>query len=352
MTVSMLTTRLSSVITGCGGKETTCSRRSSSGRSRSTNGTTSARPGESVRWYRPNLSITPARACGTIRIVRATTSSTNTATASKTIRVTMGVSCSTEDERRGAVDLCDFDLLFGQLWFAFEEGARRPFLATDLHAADGDVDLLYYERFLADEGGGARAADCWQPDVAPCERTQDRHADPRSADEREQCSDAAGERGDERGNERRYRERTEEEQSRREHLADRKQGRRERPECPDGDSEDHAARPAPAAACAFCGPRVGSVSVYERSPIDSLAESTPTAASQDWTASITATTDRDSHSERTRISLRASSKKTDERPNKAPRRASKPSASATSGAATRISTIRLSRLEADRRPRD
>ena len=49
MTVSMLTTRLSSVITGCGGNETTCSRRSISGRSRSTNGTTSARPGVSVR---------------------------------------------------------------------------------------------------------------------------------------------------------------------------------------------------------------------------------------------------------------------------------------------------------------
>ena len=31
MTVSMLTTRLSSVITGCGGNETTCSRRSISG---------------------------------------------------------------------------------------------------------------------------------------------------------------------------------------------------------------------------------------------------------------------------------------------------------------------------------
>ena len=40
-----MTTRLSSVITGCGGNETTCSRRSISGRSRSTNGTTIVRPG-------------------------------------------------------------------------------------------------------------------------------------------------------------------------------------------------------------------------------------------------------------------------------------------------------------------
>ena len=45
MTVSMQTTRLSSVITGCGGKDTTCSRRSISGRSRSTNGTRMVRPG-------------------------------------------------------------------------------------------------------------------------------------------------------------------------------------------------------------------------------------------------------------------------------------------------------------------
>ena len=45
MTVSIETTRLSSVITGCGGNETTCSRRSISGRSRSTNGTSDREPG-------------------------------------------------------------------------------------------------------------------------------------------------------------------------------------------------------------------------------------------------------------------------------------------------------------------
>jgi hypothetical protein len=49
MTESMLTTRLSSVITGCGGKETTCSRMSISGRSRSMNGITIVRPASSVR---------------------------------------------------------------------------------------------------------------------------------------------------------------------------------------------------------------------------------------------------------------------------------------------------------------
>ena len=45
MTVSMLTTRLSSVITGCGSNDTACSRMSCSCRSRSTNGITIASPG-------------------------------------------------------------------------------------------------------------------------------------------------------------------------------------------------------------------------------------------------------------------------------------------------------------------
>jgi hypothetical protein len=40
---------LSAVITGWGGKDTTCSRRSSSGRTRSMNGTTIVMPGVSVR---------------------------------------------------------------------------------------------------------------------------------------------------------------------------------------------------------------------------------------------------------------------------------------------------------------
>jgi hypothetical protein len=49
MTESIETTRLSSVITGCGLNETTCSRRSISGRRRSMNGTTIVSPGDSVR---------------------------------------------------------------------------------------------------------------------------------------------------------------------------------------------------------------------------------------------------------------------------------------------------------------
>src|ERR1700744_2014232 len=72
MTVSMPTTRLSLVMTGCGGKLTTCSRRSMRGRRRSMNGITRFSPACSVRWYLPNRSTMPARACGTIRTARAT----------------------------------------------------------------------------------------------------------------------------------------------------------------------------------------------------------------------------------------------------------------------------------------
>src|SRR5712691_8249424 len=76
MTVSMLTTRLSWVVTGCGGKLTTCSRRSMSGSSRSTNGVTMFSPACRVRWYRPNRSTIPALACGTMRTDLLTTTTT------------------------------------------------------------------------------------------------------------------------------------------------------------------------------------------------------------------------------------------------------------------------------------
>ena len=75
-TVSMLTTRLSSVITGCPRNATTCSRRSMSGLTRSTMGTMKFIPGSSVLRYRPNRSTLRARACGTIRTVLLTTMNT------------------------------------------------------------------------------------------------------------------------------------------------------------------------------------------------------------------------------------------------------------------------------------
>src|SRR5680860_1278350 len=86
MTVSIDTTRLSSVITGCGGNETTLSRRSTVSRTRSMNGVIMLRPAGSVVRYLPNRSTTEARACGTILIVSLNTDTTRMA---KRIRKTV-----------------------------------------------------------------------------------------------------------------------------------------------------------------------------------------------------------------------------------------------------------------------
>src|SRR3954447_13216284 len=64
----MLTTRLSEVITGCGAKLTTCSRRSTRARTWSTNGIRKCGPASSVREYLPSRSTISAVACGTMRI--------------------------------------------------------------------------------------------------------------------------------------------------------------------------------------------------------------------------------------------------------------------------------------------
>ena len=58
----MLRVRLSSVITGCGGNDTTRSRRSTRARTRSMNGTNKVSCPLTVRLYRPNRSITAASA--------------------------------------------------------------------------------------------------------------------------------------------------------------------------------------------------------------------------------------------------------------------------------------------------
>src|SRR5579859_4836460 len=84
MMVSMLTTRLSFVMTGCGGNETTCSRMSSSLRTRSRNGVSKFSPGCRVRWYRPSRSTTISVACGTMRTDRISTRPTTPTTITST----------------------------------------------------------------------------------------------------------------------------------------------------------------------------------------------------------------------------------------------------------------------------
>ena len=70
MTVSMLTTRLSSVITGCGGNETTCSRRSISGRTPVDERDDEREPRRQRAVVAAEPLHDPACACGTIRTVR------------------------------------------------------------------------------------------------------------------------------------------------------------------------------------------------------------------------------------------------------------------------------------------
>src|ERR1022692_3563657 len=95
----MCTTRLSSVMTGCPLKATTCSRRSIEGLTRSTNGMMKFIPGSSVLRYRPNRSTLRARAWGTMRTVLVTISATSATITTATIRTAS--STATPGDRRG-----------------------------------------------------------------------------------------------------------------------------------------------------------------------------------------------------------------------------------------------------------
>src|SRR6476661_7661008 len=156
MTVSIPTTRLSSVMTGCGGNETTCSRRSISGLTRSMNGTISASPGSSVRWKRPRRSTTPARACGTIRTPDAATNSTNTRMTSSAITPPAISTPSFGHERRGAPDLDHLDALARLVHPVGLERARRPVLALELDGPVVLVGRLEHHGLAPDEPRGAR----------------------------------------------------------------------------------------------------------------------------------------------------------------------------------------------------
>src|SRR5215471_12027328 len=140
MTESMFTTRLSCVITGCGSNEMTCSRRSSNGFTRSTNGTTS-----------------PAFACGMTRIVRASTTRIKSTSTARTINA------ATRDllfghESGHALDLDDINGRSLFVHLPIEVSARRPLVAADAHAPAVRVYRARDDRLAADErvGAGAR----------------------------------------------------------------------------------------------------------------------------------------------------------------------------------------------------
>src|SRR5215212_3320502 len=180
MTVSIWTTRLSSVITGCGGKDTTCSRRSIRGLTRSTKGTISASPGSSVRWKRPRRSTTPARACGTIRTPDAATNSTNNSTTNRAMTPPVTAHTSISNKDRSALDLDDLDALPGLEDPAVLVRAGAPLLALELDHAGLVRRRLQHQRMAPDEPRGARPQARRHAAVRPRDRAQpgqddDRH---------------------------------------------------------------------------------------------------------------------------------------------------------------------------------
>src|SRR6201999_693545 len=158
MTVSIPTTRLSSVITGWGGNETTCSRRSINGFTRSMNGMISVKPGSSVREKRPRRSTTPARACGTIRTPAAATMNTNRARTIRTIRPAVMRSPSFAHERCRAPYLEHLHARPRLERLVLVVRAGGPDLAVQAHAADplGIGDALNDDGMLPHQRGGAR----------------------------------------------------------------------------------------------------------------------------------------------------------------------------------------------------
>ncbi len=84
-TVSIDTVRLSCVITGCGGNDTTCSRRSTFARTLSRKGTRKFNPGDATVRNRPSRSTTADWACGTTINAFVTTMTTNSASTATTM---------------------------------------------------------------------------------------------------------------------------------------------------------------------------------------------------------------------------------------------------------------------------
>src|SRR3954468_7775274 len=159
MTVSIETTRLSDVITGCGGKLTTCSRMSTLVRTASTNGTSRLSPGFSVRWYLPSRSTTSIRCCGTTRIDRSTVITTISATKTAiAMRIIWPTYVSVLPHHCGcALELDHPDPVARLERLRTVERPRPPGLAFDLYQPVVGVDPL--------EDQAARTLDRGEPDV-------------------------------------------------------------------------------------------------------------------------------------------------------------------------------------------
>src|SRR3954470_18207076 len=107
-----------------------------------------------------------------MRIERESVATTNAATTRMTINATTGAP-SFVDERRRALDLCDFDARARLEDLVRHERARRPLLAAEADAAAAVVDTLHDDGVRADERGSTGAQGRWHAQMCTRERTQD-----------------------------------------------------------------------------------------------------------------------------------------------------------------------------------
>src|SRR5688572_28994665 len=110
----------------------------------------------------------PARACGTIRIARASVISTTRATTPSTISVAMWAPfLSFGDERRGSVDLHDLDPGARLERGLLVVGPSGPDFSADLHASAVGVHALDHRGRPTHQRGGAGADTGRGAQVAP-----------------------------------------------------------------------------------------------------------------------------------------------------------------------------------------
>src|SRR6185437_3763717 len=116
------------------------------------------------------------------RIVRASVTSTNSATTARTINTTNS-GLLPHDERRGALDFDHVDgRPLGDL-VAVDERASRPLLPADPDTAAVDVDLPGDDGATADERGRAGPRDDGDVQVRPSDRPQDGQREHRAHEE-------------------------------------------------------------------------------------------------------------------------------------------------------------------------
>src|SRR5438270_6737063 len=125
-----------------------------------------------------------------IRIVRASTISTNTATTSNTINATT-TDLLLVDERRRALDLRHLDLHPRLEHLTFHVGTGAPLLAADAHAAAVSVDPLEHGRLRPDERSRPGPHDRRHVEVRARERTEERERAKRACDEDDQLHNRA-----------------------------------------------------------------------------------------------------------------------------------------------------------------